>query len=115
MEIASREDRIRQLTAMLDDPMRSNHGMGSGFAESRIRELEDTIMRLQDLMKQKDQDQLGQMVRNVFGSPSFVVLSILNCCKFNRMAKTFGGQILRKSSSRNGGASATKNIAVYKE
>ncbi|CCD71138.1 ELKS/RAB6-interacting/CAST family member 2 [Caenorhabditis elegans] len=46
MELRERDERIRQLTTALES--------GSGGMDGRIRELEDTIMRLQDLLTTKE-------------------------------------------------------------
>uniref|UniRef100_A0A1I7UHA3 CEP209_CC5 domain-containing protein n=1 Tax=Caenorhabditis tropicalis TaxID=1561998 RepID=A0A1I7UHA3_9PELO len=46
MELRERDERIRQLTTALET--------GSGGMDGRVRELEDTIMRLQDLLTTKE-------------------------------------------------------------
>ncbi|CAI4227533.1 unnamed protein product [Auanema sp. JU1783] len=57
MEIASRDERIRQLTSILDDgPSSANN-----FSEVRVRELEDNILQLQSLLRAKEHQNLGQI------------------------------------------------------
>uniref|UniRef100_A0A8R1E255 ELKS/Rab6-interacting/CAST family member 1 n=1 Tax=Caenorhabditis japonica TaxID=281687 RepID=A0A8R1E255_CAEJA len=48
MELRERDERIRQLTTALES------GGGGGAMDSRVHELEDTIMRLQDLLTTKE-------------------------------------------------------------
>lgn len=48
MELRERDERIRQLTTALET------GQGGGGMDGRVRELEDTIMRLQDLLTTKE-------------------------------------------------------------
>ncbi|VDP47488.1 unnamed protein product [Heligmosomoides polygyrus] len=50
MEIAARDEKIRQLTAMLDEGV----GGQSSLSDMRIRELEDTVTQLQDMLKVSD-------------------------------------------------------------
>ncbi|KHJ86462.1 hypothetical protein OESDEN_13787, partial [Oesophagostomum dentatum] len=57
MEIAARDEKIRQLSAMLDEGMAGN----SGLAEMRIRELEDVVAQLQDMLKSNEQQMLSQV------------------------------------------------------
>ncbi|CAJ0951230.1 unnamed protein product, partial [Mesorhabditis belari] len=59
MEIAARDERIRQLTAMLDEQGPS--GMLSAVNEIRYRELEQTVEHLQEMVKQAHSgDQSGR-------------------------------------------------------
>ncbi|CAI5449760.1 unnamed protein product [Caenorhabditis angaria] len=52
MDLKEREERIRQLSAALEN---SGTGIGIGIGmDPRVRELEDTIMRLQDLLATKE-------------------------------------------------------------
>ncbi|PIC36928.1 hypothetical protein B9Z55_015742 [Caenorhabditis nigoni] len=48
MELRERDERIRQLTTALES------GSSHGAMDGRVRELEDTIMRLQDLLTKKE-------------------------------------------------------------
>ncbi|KAK6747534.1 hypothetical protein RB195_000623 [Necator americanus] len=57
MEIAARDEKIRQLNAMLDEGMSG----GSGLAEMRVRELEDMVAQLQEMLKNQEQQVLGQV------------------------------------------------------
>ncbi|KIH54311.1 hypothetical protein ANCDUO_15544 [Ancylostoma duodenale] len=58
MEIAARDEKIRQLNAMLDEGMSG----GSGLADMRVRELEDMVAQLQEMLKNTEQQMLGQVV-----------------------------------------------------
>ncbi|RCN26295.1 hypothetical protein ANCCAN_27979, partial [Ancylostoma caninum] len=57
MEIAARDEKIRQLNAMLDEGMSG----GSGLADMRVRELEDMVAQLQEMLKNTEQQMLGQV------------------------------------------------------
>uniref|UniRef100_A0A1I7XDR5 ELKS/RAB6-interacting/CAST family member 2 n=1 Tax=Heterorhabditis bacteriophora TaxID=37862 RepID=A0A1I7XDR5_HETBA len=59
MEIAARDDRIRQLSAMLDEAAIGDTSISC--SEIRIRELEDTVLHLQEMLKATDQQMLGHI------------------------------------------------------
>ncbi|CAD6191884.1 unnamed protein product [Caenorhabditis auriculariae] len=52
LELAARDERIRQLTSTLDDARSGNPS--AAFSDSRIRELEETIRRLQNILANKE-------------------------------------------------------------
>ncbi|KAK6060297.1 hypothetical protein COOONC_02046, partial [Cooperia oncophora] len=55
MEIVARDEKIRQLSAMIDDGMAGQ----SSLSDMRIRELEDTVAQLQEMLKINEQQMMG--------------------------------------------------------
>ncbi|VDO78248.1 unnamed protein product, partial [Haemonchus placei] len=52
MEIVARDEKIRQLSAMVDEGQ-------SSLSDMRIRELEDTVAQLQEMLRVKEQQMIG--------------------------------------------------------
>ncbi|KAK5965522.1 Viral A-type inclusion protein repeat-containing domain protein [Trichostrongylus colubriformis] len=55
MEIVARDEKIRQLSTMLDESMAGQ----SGLSDMRIRELEETVAQLQEMLKINEQQMMG--------------------------------------------------------